>query len=159
VTPTCRIFRLTALGALSMTLASCVTTPVPVPPTLVEVDVSVIDIDDEIDAPTIPVTGGPGSIEPADATLRITNADVDPHASVEFVPETDGSFSVDIPPGDRYFLEQITAGDDFFLVAVATSDEGAVEVVDPGPDADGDGSPDAIDCAPDDEEHRGQRCP
>jgi hypothetical protein len=159
VTWTSWIARSIALGALWLGLAGCVTTPVPVPPTLAEVDVTLIDIESEIDSPAIPVAGGPGSIDPADVTLRITNADVDPHVFVEFQPAADGSFSVNIAPGSRYFLEQITATDDVFLVAIATSDTGATEVADPGPDGDGDGSPDAIDCAPGDEEHGGQRCP
>ena len=51
-----------------------------------------------------------------------------------------------------------TEEDDIFLAAISAG-VGAVQVVDAGPDTDGDGSPDAIDCAPEDDEYRGRRCP
>jgi hypothetical protein len=139
-----------------------VTTPVPVPPT-VDIDLSKVDVEDEIDSQFVQISGGPGSIDPPDALLRITNAEADapPDAFVEFVPSADGSFSVVVPglPAPRYYIEMIVEDDDLFLMAIASGPTGGVVVVDPGPDADRDGSPDAIDCAPEDDRYRGRRCP
>lgn len=154
---------LSGLALAACGLAGCVTTPVPVPPTVVEVDLGKIDIQDEIDAPYVPISGGPGSIDPPDTRIRITNAEAEPPppSFVELVPNEDGSFSVSAPgpAASRYFIEALTDDDDIFLVAIASSPEGGVVAVDPGGDADDDGSPDAIDCAPEDEAYRGQRCP
>lgn len=155
-----RLGRWIALGAVA--LVCCVTTPVPVPPTVVDIDLGKVDIEDEIDAPFVLIAGGPGSIDPPDTLIRITNAEAEdpPDAFVEFVPDADGSFSTSVPgmSASRYFVEAITEDDDVFLMAFANGPTGVV-AADPGPDSDDDGSPDAIDCAPEDDAYRGRRCP
>ncbi len=141
-------------------LTGCVTTPVPVPPT-VDVDLTTIDIWDDIDTPFIQITGGLGAIDPPDTTIRITTVadDTPPHPSIEIVPNDDGSFTANVELGGRYYLEAITEDDDVFLLAIANGPEGEVISVPAGDDSDDDGSPDVIDCAPEDDRYRGQRCP
>ena len=60
---------------------------------------------------------------------------------------------------ELFYFELITPDEDLFLIALQGGFDGPTQEADPGPDRDHDGSPDAIDCAPDDDSYRGQRCP
>ncbi|MFK7999260.1 MAG: hypothetical protein AB8H86_06665 [Polyangiales bacterium] len=72
----------------------------------------------------------------------------------------DGSFLVSVPGvmvSDIHYVELISAGEERFILAVRDLGAGTA-LAPPGPDADADGSPDAIDCAPADESLVGQQC-
>ena len=61
----------------------------------------------------------------------------------------------------RFYIEHLQDDVDVFVIAISGgSDSGSgTYEADPGRDTDGDGSPDRIDCDPDDDRYSGQRCP
>jgi len=76
---------------------------------------------------------------------------------------TSPSFSRPIPHHRLDFArrrdpDQISADEDVFFAAIVIDEAGNISEGDPGPDSDDDGSPDEIDCAPDDATLGGQRC-
>jgi hypothetical protein len=155
--------RLIAILAALFLIASagCFTTPLPIPPTM---DPERIDLDAQ-NGPSTQITGGSGAVDPGDEAsnqLRITSVgepiDGPPFVEVEIAP--DGSFSANVPGAaeNRFYFELITPDEDIFLIALQGGMDGPSEAVDPGPDRDDDGSPDAIDCAPDDDTVTGRRC-
>lgn len=150
--------RLLALCLLA--LAACVATPLPQPPTF-ELDVDAIDAE-SADA-GVTFTGSEGALRPGSVDLRITPGptDSDPVLELGTGPvDADGSFTVFVvsPLENTFFVEALTDDEDIFVGAITVDATGDVVEADPGPDTDGDGSPDEIDCAPDDPDVRGQRC-
>jgi hypothetical protein len=145
-------------------LVACATTPVPVPPT-VEVTPELISAtygDEEM--LKLFIEGAPGAIEPPNVLLRIISVDGDDSTTdpfIEFNPNADGSFNQTVPgqAGLSHYLEVIDEDDDWFLMAFTAGPNDTIVEVEPGNDGDGDGSPDAIDCAPENDQYRGQRCP
>jgi hypothetical protein len=136
----------------------------PVPPT-VTIDPELITIVEE-GIETTRVSGGPGVFDPPNQRVRVSNADppVDsippPVEFTEVTTGADGSFSATLlgTLENVFFIEVILEEEDLFMVAVQGGMDGPVQTVTPL-DSDGDGSPDAIDCAPDDRAFGGQRCP
>jgi hypothetical protein len=143
---------------------SCVTSPLPVPPTVDPERISLSDTN----GPAVEVEGGPGAVDPGDEDsnrIRVTRIGEPIDGELPQFDEVDvaedGSFSALVGglSTDRFFIELITSDEDIFLVAVTGGFDGPVVPADPGPDRDDDGSPDAIDCAPDDPGLSGRRCP
>ncbi len=152
---------------LALLVPSCMTTPLPIPPTLT-VEVNAISI--ETDARGgVTITGFEGAIMPGGEDVRMTYggmpSDSAPPDLDEFTIAHDGSFQTWLQGSDfeTYFIEHLWTTEDIFLLAITGNREidspGATIVADPGGDSDGDGSPDQIDCAPLDETYGGQRCP
>lgn len=150
------------LVALAIALAAslgCVGTPLPDPPsaradlmTLTDVPPNAVRLDGAMGAID------PGSDRPGAATLRVTNADFETFVVVP-VDET-GAFSAELAAAldGTLHLELVDPEGDVFLAAVALVGESVVEV-DDGGDRDGDLSPDAVDCAPDDGSLASRECP
>lgn len=148
-------------------VVSCISRPLPIPPTIEpEVDPDKITIEslDRGPGQAVRVAGGAGAIDPPGTVIRVTcvvpETPPTTSGSSEITTEEDGSFEVninDVGPGICYF-EALLDDEDLFFAALRSTIEGNTIVADPGPDADGDGSPDAIDCAPDDDAIGGQRC-
>jgi len=142
-------------------LSCCVTTPLPVPPTI---DPERVTITDDSESGGVLVEGSAGAVDPVDQELRITYGgepiDSMPPLFDEVETAADGSFSAHVrgTVTSRFFIEAITDDEDLFLVAITVGSRGPSEETDPGPDSDGDGSPDEIDCAPLDDTQGGQRC-
>lgn len=139
-------------------VASCVATPLPTPPTA---DVSRMTLLEDQPGQA-DLRGEPGAIEAptidgAAIRLRVSS----PLGRRETTVASDGSFEAlgvlsETPP--TLFLEVIGETSDTFLIAVTDGPGDRAMETDPGPDRDGDGSPDAIDCAPDDAARGGRRC-
>lgn len=148
---------------LGIMLVACVTTPLPIPPTVDPERLSLSDTN----GPAVEVRGGPGAVDPGDESsnlIRVTRVGEPVDGEVPLFEEVeindDGSFVAHVAgvSSDRFYIELVTTVQDIFLLAVQGGFDGPVSSTDPGPDRDGDGSPDAIDCAPDDETISGQRC-
>jgi hypothetical protein len=145
------------LAALALAaLEGCVATPLPTPPSARAERMSLVGAAD-----AVTLSGGAGAIDRGSATvssLRVTGA----RAWTQVPLAADGSFAAALPGAvtDAYAIEAVLADRDVFLVAVAglAGGGGAVEPADPGPDGDGDGSPDVVDCAPADPTVGGRRC-
>ncbi|NUP07153.1 MAG: hypothetical protein HOW73_13950 [Polyangiaceae bacterium] len=147
-----RPFLALPLAIVIAVMAACTATPLPDPPSFDAARMSIT----ATDPMTIQLTGEDGAIGTGNIELRITNPTT--AASVE-VPVTDGgAFDGSLPgtAADTLFLEQVDG--DLFIGAVKSDGAGAVEETDEGPDTDGDGSPDAVDCAPNDPDTRGSAC-
>jgi len=148
------------LIALLGLVAACVTTPLPLPPTMDPERISLEQGDEQ----TVIVRGAAGAASPGGIELRVTPVESPPlSAPPEFGEvrvEEDGSFEVVVfgEIVDTFYFEALEEDEDIFLIAV-TGAYGGVAEVDAGPDRDGDGSPDPIDCAPDDDRFSGHRCP
>jgi hypothetical protein len=144
-----------ALFALLFAAASCEATPLPLPPTGVPTDdpakMRIAEATQEIT-----LSGEAGAIQPGGGVLRITGDGV----AVEDVVGEDGSFSATLPgaASDVLYLEVVGETDDVFVGAVTGATGGAVIEAPAGPDGDGDGSPDAVDCARLDASKHGRRC-
>jgi hypothetical protein len=113
----------------------------------------------EMQALRITLSGTPGAIVPGDATMmRITAY---PSSATIATVAADGSFSAQLGGVrlDTIYLELLLPDEDLFLMAVTGAAGDSVIDTAPGPDRDSDGSPDAIDCAPDDGTLGGRRCP
>ncbi len=146
--------------ATSALLASrCVATPLPDPPTADARAMSLV----ATTPTTVTLSGRDGAIHPGGARLRVTDAATGSAGGRREVHATAaGAFQSQIAgsTADTLYVELLeAAAPDRFLVAVRDGGGGAVVDVDPGPDRDGDGSPDAIDCAPDDPTLGGRQCP
>lgn len=147
------------VGALS----SCVATPLPQPPN-VTVDPELIDLV-EVSPDMVELQGRPGAVEPGETELRSTVPPDPilrvPSRVVEFQAAVDGSFSTQSlgTREDEFYLEAILDDEDLFLLRFTGGPGTSIEALDPGPDSDGDGTPDIVDCAPTDETITGQRCP
>jgi hypothetical protein len=139
---------------------ACIATPLPTPPTADPDRITIVDAEGGVR-----IQGEPGAIGPSPADVRIT-WEPPPTASarperVETTTTREGAFTAHLS-GDRtsrYYLELLTADDDLFLVTITGGPGDSAVMVDSGSDRDGDGSPDFVDCAPDDPSLRGQRCP
>ncbi|MCC7539677.1 MAG: hypothetical protein IT379_25870 [Deltaproteobacteria bacterium] len=146
---------LVALAAVAIA-ASCNATPLPMPPSA-RVDTTRMSLV-STQSSTVTLRGAPGALEPGDFDLRVTG----PLGITERRVRPDGSFVATLSGtlADELFLERIEDDRDRFLVAVRRAAAGG-EAVEPVPmpaDRDGDESPDAIDCAPDDASQGGRRC-
>lgn len=139
--------------------AACVATPIPQPP---DIALDVTKIRFELAGGyVVAVIGEAGAIEPGNFQLRITPV-ADPPSDVQIEigasdVASDGSFSVLVlgQTTNFFYFEAIgPTGDTYF----GTIQGDPPEEVDPGPDTDEDGSPDRIDCAPDDPTRQGSRC-
>jgi len=133
-------------------IGGCNATPLPLPPTAVPDRMSLVQ-----SAPDeITLTGRSGAISPGNSSLRVTAR----AGFIETTVEANGAFSA-ILVGSRselLFLEVLLDREDAFVVAVTGSTADTVAVTSPGPDRDGDRSPDAVDCAPNDATLGGRRC-
>lgn len=146
----------------------CVTTPLPIPPTLT-VDADLVEIGYD-ERGGVSIVGQPGAVEPGGEEIRVTStSEID--STVPLFDEVDvgddGSFRAWVlgDPTEHYFIEHLQSDEDVFVISIAgyseidSPDGFETIVVDPGADSDNDGSPDAIDCAPLDETLSGRRCP
>ncbi|MDH5492954.1 MAG: MopE-related protein [Myxococcales bacterium] len=103
---------------------------------------------------TVDLRAAAGAVEGA-WRIRATG----PNAATATAVMEDGSFEILGLPGlptDIYYFEAISDVSDAFLVALQEV-EGAIVVAEVG-DRDGDGSPDAVDCAPENSTRGGSRC-
>lgn len=138
-----------------LALSGCVATPLPTPPTASPSQMTLIDRQPgEVD-----LIGAAGALEGDGIDgLRVTGAS----GSVQTTVAADGSFEARSIPsasrGDTFYLEAITADDDVFVLAITGGPASSAMASAPGTDTDEDGSPDAIDCAPEDASLAGQRC-
>lgn len=151
-----RLFSACSLFAL----AACVATPLPQPPSF-ELDVDLVEA--EYEGAAVTFTGSAGALTPGGVGLRVSPGATDSDPPLELGSaevEADGSFVVFVvsPEDNVFFFEVITDDADIFVGAVSIDAEGNVIETDAGPDSDDDGSPDEIDCAPDDATVSGQRC-
>jgi hypothetical protein len=142
-------------------LAACVATPLPQPPSF-DLDTELVQAD--ADGTSVGFVGAPGALTPGPVGVRVTPGPTDSDPILEIGSGdvlADGSFEVLVlsPRENTFYFEAITDDADVFVAAVVVEPDGRVVEVDPGPDADADGSPDVIDCAPDDPSLAGQRCP
>lgn len=161
---------LVTLGCFAaLCIAGCVTTPLPIPPTLT-VDVDQIELSND-DRGGVSIVGSPGAIDPGSVDVRMTSSSeidsVEPELD-EFAVGEDGSFQTWLrgDPTNIFFIEHLWTNEDIFVTAIVGFSEVDTPdppyetiTADPGADSDGDGSPDAIDCAPLDETLSGRRCP
>ena len=143
---------------LAAVVVGCIATPLPTPPTA---DTERMSLTESTSGETT-LAGEAGAINLDEAGvlgLRVTAA-----AAWTQVPlAADGSFTASLPAtlAETFYLEVVFADRDLFLIAVTGffgGGGGAMEA-DPGADRDGDGSPDAVDCDPDDPTLTGHRCP
>ncbi len=150
--------RLLTAGSL-FALAACVATPLPQPPSF-ELDTGAVDV--ELSDAAVTFIGSSGALTPGSVDLRVSPGPTDSDPPLELGTATvaeDGSFTVFVvsPDDNIFFFEALTDDEDIFVIAV-TIDGDAIVEADPGPDTDQDGSPDEIDCAPEDADLSGQRC-
>lgn len=143
------------IALLGLALGSCVATPLPTPPTA---DVRQMSLVEAGQPERVDLLGAAGALSGELLALRVSS-DRDAR---ETPVSPDGSFAVRGlgaagPP--VLYLEALTDEADVFLVAVTAGPGTSAVETTPGPDRDGDGSPDAVDCAPDDGMFGGQRCP
>lgn len=152
--------QLLLVAAFLAMLAGCTTTPLPIPPTM---DPDLVG-SDPVNGPSVRIVGQPEALDQP-GTIRVTHVGEPVDGTIpEIVVITtgdDGSFDVTVAglPEDRYFFEFLGDHADIFLVALTFGMDGPAGVADPGPDADNDGSPDEVDCAPEDDTITGSRCP
>lgn len=158
-----RALRCHVMGAMALVamvvavgIPACNATPLPMPPSA-RVDPSRMSLT-SAQTTTITLRGSAGAITPGDVELRVTG----PFGLSERRVRPDGSFVATLSGtlDDVLFLERIEADRDRFLIAVQRAAAGgeAVEAAPMPDDRDGDESPDAIDCAPDDDAQGGRRC-
>ncbi len=154
--PTAKRFAAWCAFALSLLAlgSGCLGTPLPDPPSF---SGEGITLSDSGQPGTVRLVGDPGTARDGGVPLRVTTP---PSPGVLVATNADGSFGRIVPgaPGDRIFFELIFPDEDRFVGAFTAAIGGRLVSVDPGPDADGDGSPDLIDCAPADRTVGGQRC-
>jgi hypothetical protein len=140
---------------IALALSSgCVATPLPTPPTY---DVQRMTLVQSEAPDAVDVRGAPGAIGGLPPIVRVSG----PRAWAESSVAGDASFEIRELTGalaETFYLEAVLDDRDVFLVAFTDGPGDSITPVDPGPDADGDGSPDAIDCAPDDPMVGGRRC-
>jgi hypothetical protein len=155
--------RLSVVVLVGTVVTACVATPLPQPPN-VSIDPELIELI-EIDADMVEISGASGAVEPGESELRSTvppspDGRVPPRYA-EFQSTVDGAFSAQSlgTREDEFFLEALLDDEDLFLLRFTGGPGTSIEVLDPGPDSDGDGSPDLADCAPEDSRVTGQRCP
>ncbi len=146
------MLRRAACALLGLALVACTATPVPIPPSA---DPDRIEVFADGEGRSV-VRGEPGAISGQAEMLRASSSE----GSAEGDTGDDGSFFLVVPglPSDVFYLEGLLPTEDRFLVAVTGGPGGDAQVADPGGDADGDGSPDAVDCAPMDPMLSGSRC-
>lgn len=143
-------------AVLVASLSACLATPIPDPPSLDAARMSLT----QASATEVRLTGSAGAVRPGGRALRISNPSAAMGAaSVAVYTASDGSFGATLAGAttDTLYLEGVTDMADTFELAVRL-EGGAVVSTSAGPDRDGDGSPDDIDCAPDDRAQSGQRC-
>jgi hypothetical protein len=132
----------------------CLATPLPTPPS---VDASRVHLFE--DQSYTRMRADEGAVDGlASVAVRITTTT----GSVEVRPSARGAFTAFVPgpATSTFYLEALLMREDRFLGAITRGPMGTLAVdADPGPDADADGSPDAIDCAPMDPTLGGRRCP
>ena len=150
--------------ALIAGAGSCVATPLPQPPSIeLELDVEKVTVESTDGEPVV-IVGQQNALSIGGIGLRVTPGPTDSDPILEIGNATaadDGSFTVIVisPLENTYFFERIDGDTDEFFAAITVDAAGNVSETDPGPDGDGDGSPDEIDCAPTDPDLVGQRCP
>ncbi len=148
--------RTLAALVVSWGLAACLATPIPDPPSLEVSRMMLV----QASASEVRITGSMGAVRPGGRALRVTNpAAPAMTASVAIYTAADGSFGATLAgtTADTLFLEGLSDTADTFEVAVRL-ESGSVVSTSAGGDRDLDGSPDMIDCAPDDRMQSGQRC-
>lgn len=136
------------------TSGGCTATPLPQPPSIDASRMMLLSTENGTR-----VLGTAGAIE-GDfmGDVRATVPSLDLRTTIPV--EADGSFDLAVRGAmieAPHFLELI-GDDDFFAIALEATATGGTTVADPGPDADMDGSPDVIDCAPADDTLGGARC-
>ncbi len=145
------------LAALALSVSACVATPLPDPPSARPSAMA-------LSAPQpaqLLLVGTDGAIVGGASRLRVTDpSTADLGGRVEAAVSAPGAFSATLAGAlaDVLYLEAVEPAGDVFLAAV-TLQAGVVASVDPGLDRDADGSPDAIDCAPDDPLLLARECP
>jgi hypothetical protein len=155
--------RTPAIFLLACAVWACSATPVPQPPSY-ELDVDKSELQ-TTDGSTVRIVGGPGAISPAGIRIRVTpkrDPDIDPILEPgSATVAADGSFIVVVssPPANTFYFEVLEEEEDVYFAAVLFDADGNTSEGEPGPDTDADGSPDEIDCAPEDPALSGQRCP
>ena len=144
------------VAATAAAVAACIATPLPTPPS---VDTERLSLT-QADAERVTLVGEERAVQvDGIARLRVSGA----RAWTEVPVSEFGAFTATLPGqlADIYYLEAIIEDEDLFLIALSTPSGGGggpVEERDSGTDRDGDGSPDAVDCAPDDASRSGRRC-
>ncbi len=141
-----RSLRLAISLFVLLALPGCIATPLPEPPSA---DPGAMTLT-ETQPAGIRLAGTSGAITPGSIRMRVTDPSTAATGGrVEVDVGADGAFGADLPGAttDVLYLEQVGPDRDLFFAAVQASGTAAVSA-DPGPDSDGDGSPDAIDCAP-----------
>lgn len=142
---------------------ACGVTPVPQPPlerTLHPENITIVQIAIE----DVAVVGQEGAIVPGDVDVRITfeptNVVLFPLPFGTTHVDERGAFSQNLPTerDSKFHFEALESDRDVFLGTITGGPGDTAVSTDPGPDRDDDGSPDAIDCAPDDPSVGGQRC-
>jgi hypothetical protein len=152
-----RALRAFFVATCALLASRCVATPLPDPPSADARAMSLVSSTPT----TVTLLGRDGAIQPGGTRIRVTDPvtgnaggrrEVHVTASGAFQSEIAGSTA------DTIYVELLEASGVRFLAAVRDGGGGAAVSADPGPDRDGDGSPDAIDCAPDDPSLRGREC-
>ena len=155
------------VSALAAVAFGCVATPLPQPPIEYALDITRMGISPSTSVITL--RGDAGAFTPGGVDIRVTPL---PDPNQAFLPSpgivtvaADGSFSVTVAgsPSGTFTFEALEADRDVFVDAVKgesspLGDGFTPTQGDAGPDRDDDGSPDVIDCAPDDPDLGGSRC-
>ena len=150
-----RLFESLVAFSLVWVLSGCFATPIPDPPSLDVTRMSLRAAGDGM----VRLAGAAGAVRPGSRALRVTNVtDPSTPSRATVLAAADGSFGVSLLGAtiDTLYVEGIGVTDDFELAV--RREGGRVVAADPGGDRDMDGSPDAIDCAPDDPMLVGGRC-
>ena len=151
------------VAAAMLSASACTATPLPTPPT-VSADVGRIEVEMDPGGGVI-IRGGEDAVTPPGTAIRLTLPPPMTGTGVPDIAETvtnsDGSFMVNLPGSATsvFYLEALLTDADVFLLAFTAGIGDGTVAVDSLPDLDMDGSPDEIDCAPDDDTYQGQRCP